>query len=212
MARFRGLLRPFFDKNSAKKAASKESAKNLAATTSSSSDGSGLIEVDAASQEDLLQQASTASGSSASSESIPLVAGPDTGSSSSMTSNASAPSHVRSLSATQYALRLTYKQCRDLTNNFCEADEYYLGEGSFGKVYLGIWRIKKDTPSERRVAVAVKRLKHESHQGIKEWTVRHRRHECCLTLNTALLGASIAGCCSDFAWHCGTGMVLGPTT
>ncbi|KAL1176348.1 hypothetical protein V6Z11_A04G152800 [Gossypium hirsutum] len=56
--------------------------------------------------------------------------------------------------------KFSYKELRLATNNF--ADEDLLGEGGFGKVYLGFLR---DTNSN----IAVKRITPNSQQGVKEY-------------------------------------------
>ncbi|CAI5528213.1 unnamed protein product [Closterium sp. Naga37s-1] len=72
------------------------------------------------------------------------------------------------------ARRLKLKEFLTITNSFDENG--VLGEGSFGKVYRGVW---EETPAGRggggevvRTQVAVKKLNPESFQGYEEWLVR----------------------------------------
>ncbi|CAI5496827.1 unnamed protein product [Closterium sp. Naga37s-1] len=69
------------------------------------------------------------------------------------------------------ARRLKLKEFLTITNSFDENG--VLGEGSFGKVYRGVW---EETPAGRggggevvRTQVAVKKLNPESFQGYEEW-------------------------------------------
>ncbi|CAI5463271.1 unnamed protein product [Closterium sp. Yama58-4] len=69
------------------------------------------------------------------------------------------------------ARRLKLKEFLTITNNFDENG--VLGEGSFGKVYRGVW---EEAPAGRggggevvRTQVAVKKLNPESFQGYEEW-------------------------------------------
>ncbi|TYG74546.1 hypothetical protein ES288_D04G191000v1 [Gossypium darwinii] len=68
--------------------------------------------------------------------------------------------------------KFSYKELRFATNNF--ADEGLLGEGGFGKVYLGFLR-------DINCSIAVKRITPNSQQGVKEYlsevtTIARLRH------------------------------------
>ena len=56
--------------------------------------------------------------------------------------------------------RYSYKELKQATNGF--SDKSVLGQGGFGKVYKGVFKSSK-------IEVAVKRVSHESKQGLREF-------------------------------------------
>ena len=93
--------------------------------------------------------------------------------SSSKTKSSSISSTVADGGGPPPARRLKLKDFNGITNNFDE--DAVLGEGSFGKVYRGVWTDtgtgKGPVTDAISVPVAVKKLNPDSFQGYEEWLV-----------------------------------------
>ena len=94
-------------------------------------------------------------------------------SSTSKLKSVSIPSSVSDSGGPPPARRLKLKDFNSITNNFDE--DGVLGEGSFGKVYRGVWTDtgtgKGPVTDTISVPVAVKKLNPDSFQGYEEWLV-----------------------------------------